>query len=1087
MPFGCSRRPCRTSSCGWTRPPRTRRPNPSRSTCWPRPAWRRISTRSSARCSLPATRRSTRPRTSAASRRPPTRIRSRRSPSCASGYGSASASSRPSRRRTWPEGRSGRCLHPGSAGSGSAGTTTWCNWRCRTSSSMRRWRTRSSATTASTSARWTTSARFRRRKAEAGQLVVVCRGERRVATGWSAGVQTEAARPLEEIEQTIAALLLALARHHAGVVEGAAQPLLAVALLQERLLTHRPAGCGLPSSSVRVPEDLVPVAELDHVHAAECAARVRLLGRGRRGTRAAASGATGVGRRVVGRRRGHLGRLAPLKALRRVVVHAPHAALPHFADHGECRRPDRPSGWCRRQARVGECERHERTARGDQPPRNRIPLWRPKRRGILQRLGSERRDVGTRRQRGRLDLRDGARNGNGPRPAPAGEEQRVHRALGCRFAHGSRRGEPDDAESPGERPELRRLRGGRGARTLDVVEGHAVHGVHLARDRGQHARPARAAELPPVVPHDGRVRPDQPRGQVLHRRIAHRGRRVEEDDAALARPLQRLRDPPPHARALERRARCDEADGACGGVGSRRGELEARAPAARAGEGADEQRQQKPSWPAMHFRPGEPMSGKNHAWCLVVVQTGSMGMRPSAGANASSLAWRSDKKMTVPGLLGGTACQGPAGMLVAAYFDSVRTRRLPPLGFGARLGLATSALVVLVCIVQSWIVAEPRPRQLHAPAALVPGERAGTVAVGVSLEALQALRRRTFTAATLFAALFTPIAVLGAVLLTRAITRPLTVLASAADAIARGDFHTTVEVRTRDEIGRLARSFNAMVESLTRSRAALEEKVAELERANRLKSEFLATVSHELRPPRNVIIGYVEMLADPTGGRLDEEQATMIAAIARYSRLQLDLITNVLDFARLSSGQISFQVERFALGPLLAEIEALHARRLQNPRLALTVTVDPDLPMFETDRVKLQEIVHNLVDNAVKFTEAGRITLVARAGSDSSRVVIEVGDTGPGIPAEDLDTIFDAFHQVGESSTRRTNGVGLGLSIVKQLANALGGTVSVTSRIGEGSTFRIDVPCCLRAPGAPTPEAVPAAVVALDKVTRNVT
>src|SRR5206468_170243 len=227
-------------------------------------------------------------------------------------------------------------------------------------------------------------------------------------------------------------------------------------------------------------------------------------------------------------------------------------------------------------------------------------------------------------------------------------------------------------------------------------------------------------------------------------------------------------------------------------------------------------------------------------------------------------------------------------------------------------------------------------------------------------------------------------------------------------------------------------------------------------------------------PPRLMRLRAATSTPRSTGGRLDEEQATMIAAIDRYSRLQLDLITNVLDFARLSSGQISFQVERFALAPLLAEIEALHARRLQNPRLALTVRVDPDLPMFETDRVKLQEIVHNLVDNAVKFTEVGRITLVQRAGSDSSRVVIEVGDTGPGIPAEDLDTIFDAFHQVGESSTRRTNGVGLGLSIVKQLANALGGTVSVTSRIGEGSTFRIDVPCCLRAPGAPTPEAVPA-------------
>jgi len=528
-------------------------------------------------------------------------------------------------------------------------------------------------------------------------------------------------------------------------------------------------------------------------------------------------------------------------------------------------------------------------------------------------------------------------------------------------------------------------------------------------------------------------------------------------------------------------------------------------------------------------------------------------------------------------------------MLVAAYPDCVRIRLFPRLGFGARLGLATSALVVLVCIVQSWIlaqrglehlrqhlietgrnasaqlasevgatiltgsvdrlreladqararsgvryarffdrhglllvsagnpptgappaaaaaapagpiavgadfwefqapilVAEPRARQLHAPAAVVAGGRAGTVAVGISRESLQILQRRTVTTAALFTALFTVVAVLAAVVLTRAITRPLTALASAADAIARGDLHAKVEVPTHDEIGRLARSFNAMVESLTGSRAALEEKVAELERANRLKSEFLATVSHELRTPLNVIIGYAEMLADGTGGHLDEEQANMIAAIERYSRQQLDLIANVLDFARLSSGHISFQVERFALAPLLTEIQTLHTGRLRNPRLGLTVTIEPDLPMFETDRVKLQEIVHNLVDNAVKFTEAGRVAVVAHAERGSGRVVIEVSDTGPGIPAEDLDTIFDAFHQVGESSTRCTGGVGLGLSIVKQLVNALGGTVSVTSRIGEGSTFRIDVPCCLRAPDAPAPETAPTAVVALDGVTRKV-
>src|SRR2546427_4607167 len=425
-------------------------------------------------------------------------------------------------------------------------------------------------------------------------------------------------------------------------------------------------------------------------------------------------------------------------------------------------------------------------------------------------------------------------------------------------------------------------------------------------------------------------------------------------------------------------------------------------------------------------------------------------------------------------------------MLVAAY-DCVRIRPLPSPGFGARLGLATSALVVLVCIVQSWIlaqrgldhlrqhlietgrsasaqlanevgatiltgsvdrlreladqvrarsgvryarffdrhglllvsagnpptgappaadaaragpipvgadfwefqapilVAEPHARQLHA-AALVAGGRAGTVAVGISLESLQALQRRTVSTAALSTVLFTLVAVLAAVLLTRAITRPLTALASAADAIARGDLHAKVEVPTHDEIGRLAQSFNAMVESLTRSRAALEEKVVELERATRLKSEFLARVSHELRTPLNVIIGYVEMLTDGTGGHLDEEQAKMIAAIERYSRVQLELITSVLDFARLSSGHISFQVERFALAPLLTEIQTLHTGRLRNPRLGLTVTIEPDLPMFETDRVKLQEIVHNLVDNAVKFTEAGRVAVVAHAGRGSGPV-----------------------------------------------------------------------------------------------------
>jgi len=508
-------------------------------------------------------------------------------------------------------------------------------------------------------------------------------------------------------------------------------------------------------------------------------------------------------------------------------------------------------------------------------------------------------------------------------------------------------------------------------------------------------------------------------------------------------------------------------------------------------------------------------------------------------------------------------------------FHAAVSVQRPALGFAARLGLATSVLIVVVCVAQSWLLARrdldnvrhyltDRGRtlsqslarqaasslatgnvaELHRlaeevraqsgvtysrffdvhglllvsvgsppPTAAPPGAKpttpadapidvgagswefqatsrtaggsaAGTVAVGISLEPLEGLRRRTFATAAAFTSLFTLAAVLGAAFLARAITRPLQALATAADTIARGDFGTRVEVRTHDEVGRLARSFNAMAESLARSRTTLEEKLEELEKANRLKSEFLNTISHELRTPLNVILGYTEMLAEGGAGAVSPEQAELLAGIQRYSKLQLELVSNVLDFSRLSTGTVSLEVERFALAPLLSEILALYDRPLREAGLGLTVYLDPDLPELETDRTKVQEIVRNLVDNAVKFTERGGVSLLACRGSGTGRVTVEVTDTGAGIAPEDVPHIFDAFHQVGESSTRRTSGLGLGLSLARQLAEALGGTVTVTSRVGQGSTFRLDIPC--RLPGRRGDDApLPAADAVLDEVMRN--
>ena len=379
---------------------------------------------------------------------------------------------------------------------------------------------------------------------------------------------------------------------------------------------------------------------------------------------------------------------------------------------------------------------------------------------------------------------------------------------------------------------------------------------------------------------------------------------------------------------------------------------------------------------------------------------------------------------------------------------------------------------------------DARPRREELLAA-DPGDRSppsgrrqqiGTVLVGLAVGPLRAHGDRVAVTAATFTVMVALLAVASAVLLASAITRPLKALARAADRIASGELETQVALRSEDEVAAVAESFNAMARSLALSRAALEEhqrtleeKVRarterletvnrELDEANRLKSEFLATVSHELRTPLNVIMGYTRMLAEGAGGDVTAEQQEMLESIHRHSKLQLDLISDVLDFSRLASGRVSVHVERFALAAVLEEIRALHVGRQPGGDVAFVLDASPGLPEMETDRVKLQEIVRNLVDNAAKFTQRGSVTIEARAGAEAGWVVIAVRDTGRGISAEDLPRIFEEFRQVGEGPARTMSGVGLGLAIVKRLIDVLGGRIGVTSTLGEGSTFLVELP-----------------------------
>ncbi len=251
---------------------------------------------------------------------------------------------------------------------------------------------------------------------------------------------------------------------------------------------------------------------------------------------------------------------------------------------------------------------------------------------------------------------------------------------------------------------------------------------------------------------------------------------------------------------------------------------------------------------------------------------------------------------------------------------------------------------------------------------------------------------------------------------------------------------------------RIARGF-AQVASLAISHAKLVE---ELERANRVRSEFVATVSHELRTPLNIILGYGDLLLTDTFGPLNEEQRGTLQRMDRRARELLELVNSTLEVSRLERGQVPIDVQATSLRDLLATIDAETDELQQRDGIALTIDVvggDVDL---RTDPAKLKVVLKNLVVNALKFTEQGSVTVRVTTGDDD--VTIAVADTGIGIPRDALDLVFQAFRQAHAPTTRGHGGVGLGLFIVARFVELLRGTVSVESQVGVGSTFVVTLP-----------------------------
>lgn len=239
---------------------------------------------------------------------------------------------------------------------------------------------------------------------------------------------------------------------------------------------------------------------------------------------------------------------------------------------------------------------------------------------------------------------------------------------------------------------------------------------------------------------------------------------------------------------------------------------------------------------------------------------------------------------------------------------------------------------------------------------------------------------------------------------------------------------------------------------------ALREKNLELENAALVKDRFLASMSHELRTPLNAIIGFTGTLLMQLPGPLNAEQEKQLRIVQTGARHLLSLINDLLDVAKLSANKLSLHIEELDCRSVIAEVTATLEPEAARKGLVLTVRAPDDAVPLRTDRRAFSQILINLVGNAIKFTPQGRVEVVLEEGfaAQGRSVQVHVRDTGPGIPEREQPRLFEAFSRVESADRRHHEGTGLGLHLSRKLAEALGGSVSLASAEGEGSTFTVE-------------------------------
>ncbi len=309
----------------------------------------------------------------------------------------------------------------------------------------------------------------------------------------------------------------------------------------------------------------------------------------------------------------------------------------------------------------------------------------------------------------------------------------------------------------------------------------------------------------------------------------------------------------------------------------------------------------------------------------------------------------------------------------------------------------------------------------------------------------------------------------------RVILRPIRQLRALANNVAEGNLDTRSSIKTGDEYEKLANAFNNMLDSLQATQeklrqankqldakiAQLSERNIELFKANKVKSEFLANISHEFRTPMNAILGFAQVLRGNQKLLKHEKAQRYVENIIISGNRLLNMINDLLDLAKTEAGKLQLHIERASVQEIFKALVASFSLQTKEKKIKVKLTVPDEIPPLMTDAGKVQQILYNFLNNAVKFTpQEGRIEIRAQM-LDEKMLRIAVVDTGCGIADADKEKIFEKFRQADGSITRETTGSGLGLAISKELANMLAGSIGLESQIGVGSTFWLDIPVTL--------------------------